>query len=245
MGSRSLNSVTSQRDAWGYYQGSGRRRAIRRGKLRRRFEELYGNKPQIIPNILTRVSGHLSRGEKISPPRIGKISQIHPDAITLLRRWGKEYDPFHWGAPPDLGEPTPEACSLNAAVLCKLDDKRWRKYKNASLIASRHQLVYVEGVAFGPGMYAILHAWNACGLGSKKEAFDWTFYAYNHRIIYFGVAMAYEEHQQICRMLGHNTRACLFFHRDWFNIKIKVALTKILQARKRGGKKLRKKAVTA
>jgi len=218
MGSRSARSVACERDWYNYFNGSGRRRAIRRGKYRRKFKKFYKHKHSLIPDILARTGSHLSNGGSIHPKStMSHLRDVHPDAMVFLRRWGRSFKPYRWDTPPD-GEPEHKGCYENAAGLCFGDS------------ISRPRQKKVEG----------------------KTALDWTFYAVNHWVKYFGVALTCEEHQRVCEIqrtklrplcrVQQQFRTNSLFHRKRYNLRTKMELIRILQARKRAGKKLKRAA---
>ena len=251
MGSRSARSVACERDWYNYFNGSGRRRAIRRGKYRRKFKKFYKHKHSLIPDILARTGSHLSNGGSIHPKStMSHLRDVHPDAMVFLRRWGRSFKPYRWDTPPD-GEPEHKGCYENAAGLCFGDSISRPRQKKVDVSRRKEWLTYAEGIAYGPLVYPMLHGWNTLGV-EGKTALDWTFYAVNHWVKYFGVALTCEEHQRVCEIqrtklrplcrVQQQFRTNSLFHRKRYNLRTKMELIRILQARKRAGKKLKRAA---
>lgn len=97
-------------------------------------------------------------------------------------------------------------------------------------------LDYVEGIAVGPIVDPMLHAWNFFHDG--RGMMDWTFYAGAHWTYYLGVAVSYEEYRALCACVYPGCQVMSIFSADTYSIKIRIALWKILQRRKRTGKRL-------
>lgn len=231
----SARAFKSERQAWNFLNGTGRRRAIRRGKLRRAFKAMKQHK-ELIPRILALVGSHLAGGDRIHPrSKVRYLADIHPDAMPFLRRFGREYKGIRWLQPPEV-DPRPSQCFWNATVAmhnaCKV-----RKRTQVKKV----ELVYVEGVAHGPWADPMPHAWNAKSIGSK-HAWDWTFYTLNHRTFYFGIPFSYQEYQQLCRVVHPKRKVLPLFRKETFSIRLKVEMLDILVRRKRASKKLPKRA---
>ncbi len=242
MGSRSPKHARCERDWWNWLNGKGRRHAIRRNKIKR--QDRYLKRARFTAEDLLQftIEG-LAQGKSISPESsMGGLLDIHPEAFRFLRRWGRIYQNHEWKKPPLWGEPVRKKCFLNSASLAERQRRHFKKRKN--LVRSvRHlrQLVYVEGVVYGPLVNPMLHAWNVQGINGRV-AIDWTFYAFNHVVRYFGIPFSIEEHQRLCKVSSRNTKAMTFFHRKYFTPRMRTEMIKILLARKRAGKKMPRRA---
>lgn len=241
MGSRSKHSPTCERDHWNYYQGSGRRRQIRRGKLRRNFEAL-------VNKGFTALVATQWLSTKKKPG-----GNVHPDSFAFLLRHGTEFtEKNRWEKPPTWGEPARKRCFGNSAILMRAHARFLAVHPYVGR-ASEELFVYVEGIAFGPTIEPMAHAWNATGLKSKK-AVDWTFYAYNNRATYFGLMLTNDEYEELCECIypwlkstlskhprykrGHRLHHIQVFGTEYFGrIDFRILLRDILQRRKRNAKK--------
>lgn len=242
MGSKNARSLKSERDHWNYYQGSGRRREIRRSKLRRRFETL------VKKGLTARAVAQLPSVKKKS-----EGSNVHPDSFVFLLRHGVEYPELNrWEKPPTWGEPARKRCFGNSSILMRAHARYFKVHPNAGR-AAEDAFVYVEGIAFGPTIDPMAHAWNASGAKSKK-AIDWTFYAYNNRATYFGLMLREEEYEELCECIYPWLKSTLSNHprykrsyrehhiqvfgREYFaRIDFRLLLRSILERRKKTQKK--------
>jgi hypothetical protein len=151
------------------------------------------------------------------------IQQIHPDAFSILARYGVVYHPRVFRKRPGFGEPRPAKCYLNALDLVRLDERILRKSRRRS---SREPLVYVEGLVMGPLTYPMLHGWVTHGLNGRK-AIDWTLYATCKWNSYIGIPFSAAEHKELGALSGHIN----IFARDCFNTEVKKKVLQILRNR--------------
>lgn len=250
MSSRSKSSrANSERENWNYYHGSGNRRARRRAELRKCYES-NGAQMSIV-ELVQRAAQQTRAGIPFDPCGIGRhLNSLHPDTFTFLLRWGTIYKRGRaWLAPPRL-EPERGQCRTNAWRRMCAENYLARKKKNLSLALKRQLYAYVEGIAYGPLVYPMGHAWNAWGVHDRKTD-DWTFYAINNRVFYLGIPLTHKEYEELSLTLwpyqrGQRRREIprafnLFGRKTFGKIKVRVKLVEILRRRKREGKKLPKR----
>jgi hypothetical protein len=238
--SRSANSSTCERDNWNYYQGNGRRKQIRRGKLKKKFKAMQ--KDGVTAKAVALWMCARKKGES-----------VHPDSFAFLLRYGTEFtERSRWEKPPSWGEPARKRCFGNSALLMRSHANYLAKHPGVARVRE-HAFVYVEGIAYGPVVNPMAHAWNATGLRSNK-AIDWTFYAVNNRTTYLGLKLTSDEYEELCECIypwlksglnkqprykrGKRPHHIQVFNTEYFGrIDFRLLLTTILQRRKKAGKK--------
>lgn len=140
---------------------------------------------------------------------------VHPDAMDVLLKYGKDYSPVYWRTPPP--EPKPRSCFLNAWILSN---------------SNNYSYVYVEGIAMGPVVPPMLHAWNTMRLRSTR-AVDWTHYPITRWSRYLGIPLTKEEYAKLSRSSPLKGGIQLLFHKDHFTEKVRDTLIEILENRTR------------
>ncbi len=241
MGSRAPKDIKNELDTWKYYHGKGHRHAIRRGKLRKKFENMFP-KGKDMESLLVSARQRVAEGKGFTPQTKGQyLESVHPDAFRFLLRHGKEYKPLRWDKAA-VGQPRRKSCFLNAYSIVDVTHQIVMRKKNASLSVKQNTLaVYVEGIACGPLVWPMLHGWNSKGMRGDT-AFDWTFYTVNNRTKYFGIPLEKDEYQRLCKCTNPRRTVISVFHREMFSVRVKVNLQKILLERKRKKKKVPKRA---
>lgn len=239
MGSRSAKHIKTERDEWNYLNGNGRRHAVRRRVLYKRFNKMFHEKGMSMQKLVGWAAATVGNGRSFHPKSRGaSLAELHPDAFGFLSRFGTEYKKSHrWESPPSFGEPLRKGCYKNAARLMYGTENYRKKYKNISLASAKRAFVYVEGIAHGPLVHPMQHGWNAVGVRGKT-AYDWTFYAVNHYTKYIGVPLSVDEFKKLCACISPKCMRLTLFHPKIFP-RIKLRLVQIIQARKRAGKMVR------
>lgn len=237
----------TERGNWNHFHGRGRRCAIRRRLLRKKFEQgiPVGMSPK--EYLLSSMSRYIGHGNKFEAgTAVDYLESVHPSAWRFLALHGIDYRQYSWPNPPSIGEPQRKKCFLNAMVLAYLhsDTRKQKKGERKLGIMGRHTLYHVQGIAFGSLVKPMLHGWNAFGV-RRPRAVDWTFYAANKWTHYVGVPLTYEEMVEVAKTKHPATRLISLFDKESFDLKVRVALARVLQKRKRAGKKvpIRPKAV--
>lgn len=236
MGSRSRSKLERERDWWNYLHGQGRRHALRRKAFTKKFDQLF-KKMGMMRALMRWAAAHKAQGNIFHLlSRWTALEEMHPDSFRFLQRWGTEYKSHKWHKPPAWGEPKPKGCYRNARVLMRSSAKSHKKRPNSS--HSKVKIAYVEGVACGPLVDPMQHAWNAIGVEGKK-AFDWTFYAANHITRYIGIPLSKEEYESICQLISPKVVGINLFNKKIFGrIQVRVRLMQIILDRKKAGKRL-------
>lgn len=150
-------------------------------------------------------------GETFEETQAHLLGHVHPKALQLIAERGLDYWPIGWKkARPDLWEAQPVngSCSADADLMMEMSNR----FKNPG----RTNIVYVEGIAFGPDVPVMLHAWNARGVWSRK-ALDWNHYATSVWSRYIGVPFTSEETERLRRLINQHPRSkpMLFANEHW------------------------------
>ena len=120
------------------------------------------------------------------------LFRLHPRAIHLLLVYGKHYIPKRFNSP--MPEPENDGCFRNSLQMMM------SSHVNGN---DSEKLFYVEGVAVGPLIRPMLHAWNSpvdrrWGI---NVAIDWTLFSFAHWNKYFGVALTFDEFNGMAKIL--------------------------------------------
>ncbi len=235
MGSRRAEQIVIESDWHAYLHGKGRRHARRRSVLKKEYRETV--RAVDFQELLLYAIYHLENDGFNPQGWFKNLNDTSSDALRFVLRHGKKYRGVY--SPDPMPDPVPKHCSQNSYHLARSVRKRKLKHKNPSRKETQACFSYVEGLALGPYVCPMAHAWNAQSL-KGSQALDWTFHALSYRTLYLGVALTLEEYEQICnsRAPSNRQRNFLLFHKDNFNLRIKLELRKVLAKRKREGKKL-------
>lgn len=210
----------SSREAWDVFRGTQGRE--RRRALLKEFRSMFpeGHRTSI-RDIATSSRQEEFQNKIHSFEQLEYLRNIHLDAFAMLAEYGTDYTPRFWHRHPGI-EPKPSACHLNAMTAVYA-------YKIEGQEES--SCVYVEGVAFGPGVPPMLHAWNARNT-STSIASDWTFYPLSHLVRYLGIPLTFREYRTAIRLIHpENPQILLLFTRENFP-RVKQYLLEVLHGRK-------------
>lgn len=227
----------SERQAWNWCKGNGRRCAIRRRRLNKKFDNyfIYGD----MGGFILWLAAKANQGTDFSTTdTLPFIDSVHPEALSFLSRHGREFKPYVWKKPAPFGEPRRKQCFSNAWVLM-IGQQKFLKKRPRYASLEKDRMHYAEGIAAGPMVSPMLHGWNVYGMGLKQKALDWTFYSAVRWIRYWGIAFTQEEHKELCFAQGKRFHApCSFFHKEAFTVSVKIKMQLILARRKRAGKRM-------
>jgi hypothetical protein len=225
----------SERSFWRSLRSSNRRSAARRRDLTRGFRKLFpkGHRTSLREFVEMCALGVQKNlfGKRYQRYRghFAFLSQIHPDAFSIIEKYGSDYVGGKWKKPPPMGEPRWKGCFVNA----------WKWAHGYAILLERHPerkdrtpMVYVEGIVHGSVVKPMLHAWNALGLNGAT-AMDWTFYAGSHWIRYRGIPLTIEEQKELLALTPVGTHIQLLFKKGVFTPKAKRRLIQILEKRRR------------
>lgn len=228
---------------WKRFNGTGHRHAIRRGVMRDKTAEMFEKGVSVKGTFLAAVRRFLGNGHEFRPnTRSRHLGEVHPSAWRYFEMYAVEYRPFAWTQQPPMGEPKRKKCFLNAMVLAYIhneveQEKGHKPRTKVGRTNGRHKLYNVQGIALGPLVPAMLHGWNAWG-PSKAKVIDWTFYAASKWTRYFGIPLTYEETTEISKIKGPETHLVSVFSKDTFDLKIRLALTRVMHRRRQAEKKI-------
>ncbi len=232
---------STEAGVWNWLNGKGHRCVARRRRIRDRTVKMFPKGMSVKVEFLNAVRQHIGNGRTFVPNTRGEhLTDVHSNAWRYLEMYGIEYKPFAWPGRPDMGEPRRKKCFQNAMVLAYIHndvgkEKGRKPHAKVGRARGRHTLYNVQGIALGPLVTPMLHGWNAWGKG-KAEAIDWTFYSANQWTRYIGIPLTYEETVEISRTKGRNVRLISIFDKNMFDLKVRLALTRVLHRRKRAGK---------
>lgn len=120
------------------------------------------------------------------------LFRLHPRAVDLLLKYGKDYRPKVWNVKPP--EPESGQCYSNS----------WKMIEESNLAEDESQrLVYVEGVVMGAMVRPVVHAWNSYYDESygRNIAIDWTLFATVKWNRYFGIALTRDEYKKAAQIV--------------------------------------------
>lgn len=235
--------LQTERGMWNHFFGSGRRRATRRRVIRIKTEKMFTKGVSVKDILLRDVRKFFGNGnECVDNTRSEYLKDVHPRTWRYLELYGVDYKPCTWPNPPPMGEPIRKQCFLNAMTLTyrynNIEPPVGRKPRTkAKRRGGRVKLHNVQGVAVGPLVWPMLHGWNAWG-DRRTIAIDWTFYAVNKWTRYVGIPLTYEETVEISQVKDRKAHLISIFHKNSFNLKVRLKLTEIMLRRKRAGKKV-------
>ena len=210
-----------ERKVWRYlYQNGEESERIRRESdrlFRKAFPEGHCSS---IRNYLLDLAEQVEGGDRLCNP-FHNLNDIHPRAWSILLAYGKDYRPYCWrGISPHLDAIQPEAgkcCDNTLKLLAMCKDSN----------GSRNIATYVEGVAMGPLVRPMLHAWN--GKGFSREAVDWTFYGSTRWTRYFGIPFTLNEYRRLVTAASpRHQYVRLIFRKDCFD-QVEEELHKVLK----------------
>jgi len=187
----------SELEAWETIHGPSEEAKQVRRDTRRAFRDLFPNgHNESVRGFVGAVAEQAEKGADLKKAiSTAHLAQVHPRALRLIADHGIDYRPFSWRKfRPETKEVQPRSrgCFLNAHYMMRI---------SREARAPRWQWVYVEGIALGPLVFPMLHAWNAVGVGGSV-ARDWTFYSGTRWTRYLGIPLTAEEHEK-CRHLAH------------------------------------------
>ena len=154
----------------------------------------------------------------------GYLNDVHPDAFDILVEYGQDYTPLAFRKPPVWGEPEVGKCYRNAWELTLGLNMHLDKHPR---VKNRARYVYVEGIAMGPVVYPMAHAWVARGYGGM-EALDWTLYATTKWVRYLGIPFMENEFIELANLTNRGN----VFEKRYFKARAKKRLVEMLEARR-------------
>jgi hypothetical protein len=187
----------SELEAWETIHGPSEEAKQIRRETRRAFRNFFPNgHDESIRAFVASVASMAERGAELKKEvSTAHLAKVHPRALRFIAKHGIDYRPFSWRKlkPETLKiQPISRGCHLNSHYMMRI---------HCEIRSPRSHWVYVEGVALGPIVFPMLHAWNAVGIRGTV-ARDWTFYSGTQWTRYLGIPLTSEEHEK-CRRLAH------------------------------------------
>lgn len=185
----------NERAAWRALHGGNKASSTRRERARKDFARIFtrGQKTDIRGYVQDFV--RIAEASEPFPASFRDLGRIHPRALRLLAEFGSNQSAFSWERSDPYNntrQPVPKGCFLNACIF--LNGAR-------DTGSGKTPLVYVEGIAFGPLIEPMLHAWNANGV-TGRIAYDWTLYARARFTRYIGIPFTEDEYWEALRRIS-------------------------------------------
>ncbi|MDB5194951.1 MAG: hypothetical protein JWO84_135 [Parcubacteria group bacterium] len=215
--------VRTERQAWKVIHGSGKQASAIRRWLHTDFEKMFSQGHRTSLRELAAEAAKLRHtGETFRKTPGHLVGKIHPAALDLLVEFGVDYYPRPWkkSKPQEWKlQPTNGGCAADAQLMLRIHNK-----------GSSKPLMYIEGLAVGPDVPPMLHAWNTRGLLSRK-AYDWNHYSSAQWSRYLGIAFRAEELEHLQRLIDPNPRTCPLLFANTHYPRIESEVHRILLAR--------------
>jgi hypothetical protein len=220
----SPESDLSQKQSWEWLNSS--RGGEFRDLLSRRFGKKFPHWHETsLREFVETVKTRRANGEQfIGAMKL--LNDIHPAALDLLLRYGRDYVPYEWSTFPP--EPQPRQCFGNTWILAHLateDPVAWSIDPLPRL--------YVEGIAYASVGRPMLHAWNTHSVDSHV-AIDWTNYCLSRWSRYLGIPLSLQETLELCLM--KRTRPDLIgsiLHKEYLTDRMLDRLISILESQRK------------
>lgn len=215
----------SEREAWQLIHAKTKRGSAYRRRNHEQFATFFpeGHRTSL-REIVTYAAEVLEGGLNFVGTRAYLLDQVHPRALRLIEKHGKDYWPLTWRGTEihtDTVQPQPRSCAADAIHLARLFNRT---------TPGRTHITYVEGITFGPDVPIMLHAWNARGWGGKCR--DWSHYSVSHWSRYIGIPFTLTEWEELRMLIAPQENACPLLFADTHFPLIEGRVVEILEKRK-------------
>lgn len=194
MASLATPDFVTARQAWRLFHGPTKAAARRRELNDKAFKHLFpeGHNESLRPiaeDYAAEPDHEVWNGEYF-----GFVKSIHPRAARLLSEYGTDYSPlpFDKTAYEAPIQPVIGKCFRNARLAML-------SLNNGEKEAER-EVMYAEGLVYGPNSRPMLHGWNV--IAGSDKAWDWTYYATTQWTRYLGIPFSGKEYEwlieQVC-----------------------------------------------
>lgn len=215
--------LTQARQAWRLLHGNTKAAAARRSLNDKVFSQWFprGHDESLRPLLEAYVQD--SRTPLLSRTNRAIFEHIHPDAFELITAYGVDYVPQVFGSDTydSPHQPRIGGCFRNAHLVMHAFTTHEPEAESP--------MAYVEGLALGPNVPLMLHAWNT--RAGSSTAYDWTLYATVQWTRYLGVPFTRAEYEQLRDKAFPDDYTVSFFRRERF-LQFKPHLLELLENRK-------------